>query len=53
MLIWDEPLNYMDIETRQQLLDLILATQPTLLLVEHDAYFTDAVATSTLALNSM
>jgi len=52
VLIWDEPLNYMDIQTREQLLELVLSAQPTVVFVEHDAYFVSKTATQELALSS-
>ena len=52
VLIWDEPLNFMDIQTREQLLELVLSAQPTVVFVEHDAYFVSKVATQRLALSS-
>ena len=48
--VWDEPLNYVDLFSREQLERLILDFAPTMLLVEHDAAFADAVATDTLNL---
>jgi lincosamide and streptogramin A transport system ATP-binding/permease protein len=47
--VWDEPLNHLDIESREQIEAAVLAARPTLLLVEHDAWFTDRVATHRLA----
>lgn len=41
--IWDEPLNYIDVYSRKQVEALIAASQPTLLLVEHDAVFLQQV----------
>lgn len=48
--IWDEPLNYLDVITRQQIQDLILKVQPTMLVIDHDREFVKAVATSRMAL---
>ncbi len=45
LYIWDEPYNYVDIFSRMQIEKLILAFQPTMLLVEHDKYFADKIAT--------
>lgn len=45
LFVWDEPLNYIDIISREQIKDLILQSNLTMLLVEHDAAFIDAVAT--------
>lgn len=43
LYIWDEPLNYIDVLSRVQIERLILAYQPTLLLVEHDRVFVQQV----------
>ena len=48
--VWDEPLNYIDIISRMQIRDLLLTHKPTILFVEHDRAFCDAVATKTLLL---
>lgn len=45
LYVWDEPLNYIDIYSRRQLEKLIIAYQPSMLLVEHDKSFQKAVAT--------
>jgi lincosamide and streptogramin A transport system ATP-binding/permease protein len=45
LYIWDEPLNYIDVYSRMQIEDLILAYRPTLLFVEHDKAFCDKIAT--------
>lgn len=43
--IWDEPLNYIDILTREQIEDAILSYEPTVIFVEHDERFIDKIAT--------
>ena len=48
--IWDEPLNYIDILTREQIEDAILKYKPTLIFVEHDATFIEKVATKNIKL---
>ncbi|MCI9570326.1 MAG: ABC-F family ATP-binding cassette domain-containing protein [Lachnospiraceae bacterium] len=45
LYIWDEPMNYIDVLSRIQLEELILAYQPTLLFVEHDREFCERIAT--------
>lgn len=45
LYIWDEPLNYMDLWSRQQLEDLVLSYRPTLVFVEHDRAFREKVGT--------
>lgn len=48
--IWDEPLNYIDILTREQIGDAILNYKPTLIFVEHDETFIEKVATKNINL---
>ena len=48
--IWDEPLNYIDILTREQIEDAILNYKPTLIFVEHDETFIEKVATKIINL---
>ena len=48
--IWDEPLNYIDILTREQIEDAILKYKPTLIFVEHDETFIEKVATKIIKL---
>lgn len=50
ILLFDEPLNYMDIYFSEQLEEAILNYQPTLIFVEHDSYFGKAIATKTIQL---
>jgi lincosamide and streptogramin A transport system ATP-binding/permease protein len=45
LYLWDEPLNYIDMLSRVQIEDVVLAQQPTILFVEHDAEFVRRVAT--------
>ena len=45
LLIWDEPMNYIDLRSREQIETALLRAQPTLLFVEHDRYFVERVAT--------
>lgn len=44
LYIWDEPLNFIDILSRIQIENLILQCRPTMLFVEHDRSFVNAVA---------
>ena len=48
--VWDEPLIYIDVISRMQLEELLLAFQPTLLLVEHDEMFCRKVATAAVVM---
>jgi len=50
LIILDEPLNYMDIFFRQQLEKAIKHYEPTIIFVEHDGYFGEALATKVIAL---
>ena len=43
--VWDEPLNYIDVISRMQIEELLLAHEPTLLFVEHDSEFCRNIAT--------
>ena len=43
--IWDEPLNYIDILTREQIEEMILNYKPTMIFVEHDERFIEKIAT--------
>ena len=45
LFLWDEPLNFIDIFSRMQLEDLLLAYKPAMLFVEHDRAFREKVAT--------
>ncbi len=49
--IWDEPLNYIDTLTREQIEEAILKYEPTLIFVEHDKTFVEKVATKIIDLN--
>lgn len=50
LLVWDEPLNYLDLYNQDQLTTSILAYQPTMLFVEHDQDFIAKVATQVIQL---
>lgn len=50
LLIWDEPLNHLDLFSRMQIENLILSYQPTMLFVEHDEVFRERVATKVISL---
>lgn len=45
LYIWDEPLNFIDVQTRIQLEELIKKHCPTMILVEHDEAFCENVCT--------
>ncbi|MCP5178492.1 MAG: ABC-F family ATP-binding cassette domain-containing protein [Pseudomonadales bacterium] len=52
LYVWDEPLNYLDIEAREAIEAAIARDRPTLLFVEHDAMFTRRIATRRLVLTA-
>ena len=45
LYIWDEPLNYIDMDSRVQIEEMILKFRPSMILVEHDEAFAKRVAT--------
>jgi ATP-binding cassette subfamily F protein uup len=53
LLVLDEPTNDLDIPTLQNLEEALLGFGGTLLLVSHDRFFLDQVATHTLAWNGL
>ena len=50
LYVWDEPLNFVDIDSRLQIEALLRDFAPTMLFVEHDRAFQEAVATKTVTL---
>lgn len=50
ILIWDEPLNFIDVISRMQIENLLLEYKPTILFVEHDRAFCDNIATKKVIL---
>ena len=50
LYIWDEPLNFIDVYSRMQIERLIKEFSPTMIFVEHDKIFRDAVATKIVQL---
>ena len=50
LYVWDEPLNYVDVLSRLQIRDLLLAAKPSMLFVEHDKAFSDEIATGEICL---
>src|SRR5699024_145983 len=44
LYLWDEPLNYLDVITRQQIIEVINRQHPTMLLIDHDKDLIDSVA---------
>ena len=50
LYVWDEPLNFIDVYSRMQIEQLIETFSPTMLLVEHDNAFREAIATQVIRL---
>lgn len=48
--IWDEPMNYIDVISRMQIEQLLLAFRPTILFVEHDKAFCENIANKVILL---
>ena len=51
LLIWDEPLNYLDVMSREQLEEVILEFEPNMLFTEHDRAFVENVATRVVTMS--
>lgn len=51
LYLWDEPLNFIDVYSRMQIEELLKEFAPTMLFVEHDKAFREAVATKTVTLD--
>lgn len=50
VLIWDEPMNYIDVFSRELIEAAILDSKPTMIFVEHDSQFVERVATDIISL---
>ena len=50
LFLWDEPMNFIDALSRVQIEELLTEYRPTMVFVEHDRRFCEAVATRTLTL---
>lgn len=48
--LWDEPLNYLDSFNYEQLEEIILLKQPTMVFIEHDETFIQKIATKIIQL---
>lgn len=51
LLIWDEPLNFIDVLSRIQLEELILESCPTMIFAEHDGTFSKKIASASVQLD--
>lgn len=45
LYVWDEPLNFIDVNSRIQIEELIEEFKPTMIFVEHDIAFQEKIAT--------
>ncbi len=52
LMIWDEPLNYLDVSSREQLEEVILGFKPTILFTEHDKTFVENIATEVIEIKN-
>lgn len=50
LYIWDEPMNYIDVISREQIEKVILDNDITLIFVEHDNYFKKKIANKNIEL---
>lgn len=50
LYLWDEPANYLDVFNQDQLINLLQAVKPAMLLIDHDQYFIEHVANERIAL---
>ncbi len=50
--LWDEPLNYIDVESREQIEDMLADTDATMVFVEHDRRVLDLVASRVIVLEN-
>ena len=48
--LWDEPLNYLDVDARERIEAALLDADAAFIFVEHDATFVDRVATRRVSL---
>ncbi len=52
LYVWDEPLNFIDVLSRMQMEELLLAYAPTMIFVEHDYRFRQQIATAEVSLDA-
>lgn len=51
LYISDEPPNFIDVLSRMQIEALILTHEPTMICVEYDQFFVDAIATKVIVID--
>ncbi|MFC6322760.1 ribosomal protection-like ABC-F family protein [Companilactobacillus baiquanensis] len=52
LYFWDEPLNYLDVITRQQIIEAIKKQHPTMLLIDHDKDLIDEISDQKIILEN-
>ncbi|MFD1417383.1 ribosomal protection-like ABC-F family protein [Companilactobacillus keshanensis] len=52
LYLWDEPLNFLDVITRQQIVDAIKKQHPTMLLIDHDKDLIDEISDQKIILEN-
>lgn len=52
LYLWDEPLNYLDVFNQEQIIRMIKAYQPTMMVIEHDQRFIDELGAQVINLES-
>lgn len=50
LYIWDEPFNYLDLEARKLIENMIIEDKPTLIVIEHDELFSKKIPTQIIHL---
>ena len=50
LYVWDEPLNYLDVFNHEQIITLIKTFSPSMLIIEHDAAFIEALGENNINL---
>jgi lincosamide and streptogramin A transport system ATP-binding/permease protein len=53
LLIWDEPMNYIDIAGRESIEKVILESTPTMIFIEHDKAFIENVSTNIIEFSNI
>lgn len=53
LYVWDEPLNYVDMDSRIQIEELIEEFSPTILFIEHDRFFSENISTKKIHIESI
>lgn len=50
LYVWDEPLNFIDVISRIQIEELLIAFKPSIIFVEHDKMFSDSISNKKIEL---